>query len=243
MSRLPAALRASEHPRRRGRRARGAVSRGHGLVSVPGGGRQARLAAAGWRGSRSRSRPTSRCGGCAAPIRRSATRSRPRRCSMRGRSRRRRGGRICAGMRRICASCARSCPRSTSRSRCAAERRDRGGARRRPDPPARRGAVRRRRRRCRSPASEIEALIVAEERAFRRAEACLPLRRATTRELQWLLRRAACRGVAEPVLDDHWEPSALIVRDRRRPARRMSRWAPIWRGTPTRRSSSRTARW
>jgi hypothetical protein len=61
------------------------------------------------------------------------------------------------------------------------------------------------------PASEIEALIVAEERAFRRAEACLPLRRATTKELQWLLRRAACRGVAEPVLDDHWEPSALIV--------------------------------
>ena len=61
------------------------------------------------------------------------------------------------------------------------------------------------------PASEIEALIVGEERAFRRAEACLPLRRATTKELQWLLRRASCRGVAEPVLDDHWEPSALIV--------------------------------
>jgi len=61
------------------------------------------------------------------------------------------------------------------------------------------------------PASEIDALVVAEERAFRRAEACLPVRRATTRELQWLLRRAACRGVAEPVLDDHWEPSALIV--------------------------------
>ena len=37
------------------------------------------------------------------------------------------------------------------------------------------------------------------------------MRRATTRELQWLLRRAACRGVAEPALDDHWEPSALIV--------------------------------
>ncbi len=61
------------------------------------------------------------------------------------------------------------------------------------------------------PGAEIEALIVAEERAFRRAEACLPLRRATTRELQWLLRRAACRGVAEPLLDDYWEPSALIV--------------------------------
>ena len=39
----------------------------------------------------------------------------------------------------------------------------------------------------------------------------LPVRRATTRELQWLLRRAACRGVAEPALDDHWEPAALIV--------------------------------
>ena len=60
-------------------------------------------------------------------------------------------------------------------------------------------------------ASEIDALVVAEERAFRRAEASLPVRRATTRELQWLLRRAACRGVAEPALDDHWEPSALIV--------------------------------
>ena len=43
-------------------------------------------------------------------------------------------------------------------------------------------------------ASEIDALVVAEERAFRRAEACLPIRRATSRELQWLLRRAACRG-------------------------------------------------
>src|SRR5262249_30137920 len=36
-------------------------------------------------------------------------------------------------------------------------------------------------------AAELEALIVAEERALRRAEGCLPLRRATTRELQWLL--------------------------------------------------------
>jgi len=61
-------------------------------------------------------------------------------------------------------------------------------------------------------ASEIEALIAEEERAFRRAEGCLPLRRATTTELQWLLRRASCRGVAEPALDDHWEPNALIVK-------------------------------
>jgi hypothetical protein len=60
-------------------------------------------------------------------------------------------------------------------------------------------------------ASELEALIVAEERAFGRAAGCLPVRRATTRELQWLLRRAACRGVGEPVVDDRWEPNALIV--------------------------------
>jgi hypothetical protein len=67
-------------------------------------------------------------------------------------------------------------------------------------------------------ATELEALIVAEERALRRAEACLPVRRATTRELQWLLRRAACRGVAEPLVDPHWEPAALIVEAHGRPA-------------------------
>ena len=41
--------------------------------------------------------------------------------------------------------------------------------------------------------------------------ACLPARRATTREVQWLLRRAACRGVGEPELDEHWRPEALMV--------------------------------
>src|SRR3954451_329778 len=61
------------------------------------------------------------------------------------------------------------------------------------------------------PAAEIETLVAAEERAFRRAEDGLPVRRATSHELQWLLRRAGCRGVAEPVLDDHWEPAALVV--------------------------------
>jgi AAA-like domain len=61
------------------------------------------------------------------------------------------------------------------------------------------------------PVSELEALIAEEERAFRRACACLPVRRATTREVQWLLRRAACRGLAEPSVDEHWEPNALIV--------------------------------
>ena len=59
--------------------------------------------------------------------------------------------------------------------------------------------------------AEIEALIGEEERAFRRASGCLPVRRATTAEVQWLLRRAACRGLDEPVLDEHWQPNALMV--------------------------------
>ena len=60
-------------------------------------------------------------------------------------------------------------------------------------------------------AGELEALIAAEERAYQRASGTLPVRRATTRELQWLLRRAACRGVGEPALDEHWRPSALVI--------------------------------
>ena len=60
-------------------------------------------------------------------------------------------------------------------------------------------------------AAEIEALIAAEERAFLRAAGTLGVRRATTREVQWLLRRAACRGVSEPVLDEHWQPSAVMI--------------------------------
>jgi len=60
-------------------------------------------------------------------------------------------------------------------------------------------------------AAELGALIAAEERAYQRAAGTLPLRRATTREIQWLLRRAACRGVGEPGLDEHWRPSALLI--------------------------------
>src|SRR4051794_26262589 len=61
------------------------------------------------------------------------------------------------------------------------------------------------------PASELEALVAEEERMLRRVAACVPARRASSRELQWLLRRAACRGVAEPELDEHWRPQALLV--------------------------------
>ncbi len=60
-------------------------------------------------------------------------------------------------------------------------------------------------------AAELRTLAEAEQRTFERAAAVLALRRATTAELQWLLRRPACRGIAEPMLDRNWEPDALIV--------------------------------
>ncbi|MGN6215954.1 MAG: ATP-binding protein [Solirubrobacterales bacterium] len=59
--------------------------------------------------------------------------------------------------------------------------------------------------------AELEALASAEERCFQRLGAVVGLRRATTTELQWLLRRGGCRGVAEPVLEDAWQPDALVL--------------------------------
>jgi hypothetical protein len=58
---------------------------------------------------------------------------------------------------------------------------------------------------------ELEALAGAEERAFQRLAAIAGLRRARTRELQWLLRRGGCRGVAEPELEGAWTPDALAI--------------------------------
>jgi hypothetical protein len=61
--------------------------------------------------------------------------------------------------------------------------------------------------------AELGELAAAEQRCFERLSSLLGLRRATTRELQWLLRRAACRGVAEPELEAAWEPDALVLPD------------------------------
>jgi hypothetical protein len=60
-------------------------------------------------------------------------------------------------------------------------------------------------------AGELSDLALAEERVHQRIRGVLAARRARTVELQWLLRRAACRGVSEPDLDLHWKPDALIV--------------------------------
>lgn len=59
--------------------------------------------------------------------------------------------------------------------------------------------------------AELGELEAAERRCFERLGGQLGLRRARTSELQWLLRRAACRGVAEPRLEAAWEPAALRV--------------------------------
>jgi hypothetical protein len=59
--------------------------------------------------------------------------------------------------------------------------------------------------------AELGELAGAEERTFQRLAGVLGLRRATTLELQWLLRRGGPRGVAEPDLDRAWEPDALVI--------------------------------
>jgi hypothetical protein len=58
---------------------------------------------------------------------------------------------------------------------------------------------------------ELEALAAVEQRTFDRLSGALPLERASTEELQWLLRRTVSRGIAEPTLDRHWQPDALVV--------------------------------
>ncbi|MBA3866264.1 MAG: ATP-binding protein [Solirubrobacterales bacterium] len=59
--------------------------------------------------------------------------------------------------------------------------------------------------------SELADLAAAEERVFGRLAGTIGLRRAQTPELQWLLRRGATRGVAEPALEGAWEPDALVL--------------------------------
>ena len=59
--------------------------------------------------------------------------------------------------------------------------------------------------------AELEALAGAEQRAFERLGGAIPLQRASTAELQWLLRRSECRGLGEPALERHWQPDALVV--------------------------------
>jgi hypothetical protein len=62
-------------------------------------------------------------------------------------------------------------------------------------------------------AVRLAALAEAEQRVHERLAGAVSLRRARTRELEWLLRRAPLRGVAEPRLEQLWAPDALIIED------------------------------
>jgi hypothetical protein len=60
-------------------------------------------------------------------------------------------------------------------------------------------------------AGELSELETREQRIYERLNGIVQTRRARTVELQWLLCRAACRGISEPELDEHWAPDALVV--------------------------------
>lgn len=57
----------------------------------------------------------------------------------------------------------------------------------------------------------LHAVAVAEQRLFHRLGGAVPVRRAHTSELEWLLRRAPLRGLREPTVDTWWQPDALTI--------------------------------
>jgi AAA-like domain len=61
-------------------------------------------------------------------------------------------------------------------------------------------------------ARRLGELAAAEQRTLERLSTLvMGVRRARTIELQWLIARAACRGIAEPALDVNWRPQALRI--------------------------------
>ncbi|WP_354700510.1 hypothetical protein DSM112329_00789 [Paraconexibacter sp. AEG42_29] len=58
---------------------------------------------------------------------------------------------------------------------------------------------------------ELAQLAESEALLSERLGGVIGLRRATTRELEWLLRRGPLRGVGEPDLDQLWQPDALVI--------------------------------
>ena len=55
----------------------------------------------------------------------------------------------------------------------------------------------------------LRDLQVAERRAFERVDAFFEAERASTEQIQWLVRRAYCRGLGDPPLDARHRPQAL----------------------------------
>ncbi|MEV4419372.1 ATP-binding protein [Patulibacter sp. NPDC049589] len=61
------------------------------------------------------------------------------------------------------------------------------------------------------PGGRLRALAGLEQRIFDQLRQVLAARRATSRELEWLLRRAPLRGIAEPTVEPFWAPDALVI--------------------------------
>lgn len=61
------------------------------------------------------------------------------------------------------------------------------------------------------PDRELRQLATVEQRTFQQVAAVSGCRRASTRELEWLLRRSILRGIGEPTLEGQWQPDALMI--------------------------------
>jgi hypothetical protein len=72
-------------------------------------------------------------------------------------------------------------------------------------------------------ASELERARVRADQAHARLADFLPVRQARGAELQWLVRRTFCRGLAEPHVDGLHEPRALLFERNGEPCWRRSR--------------------
>ena len=59
----------------------------------------------------------------------------------------------------------------------------------------------------------LDALMSDEQRAFARVADYLDCERASTHELQWLIRRAFCRGIGEPEIEERFLPQALVIEE------------------------------
>lgn len=64
---------------------------------------------------------------------------------------------------------------------------------------------------CGITSRRLQETLDAERQAFGRAGDYLDVERASTRELQWLLRRTSTRGAREPWLDRFWAPQAIVL--------------------------------
>jgi hypothetical protein len=62
-------------------------------------------------------------------------------------------------------------------------------------------------------ARELRKITDRERRAYERVLTYLDCDRASTADLQWLIRRAYTRGLGEPHVDEYWQPTAVSFHD------------------------------